>query len=149
MAYLITNWHKYHGINSGPINPHFVVYVCAGTFTSTTHKGNDLTLFNAHTWCNKDGTIMTITSYKSITMIDFYKVTITTFSVACKCYGTRCSSNDRCAIIIGNIKAFMECASSTGYRIDTTTKRRCNNALTWPNTWCCTISITTRTSRVV
>ena len=79
------------------------MYVCASTFTSTTHNGNDLTLFNSHTRCNKNGAIVAIAGHKSVAVIDFYEVTITAFSVARECYGTRCSSNDRCAVIVGDI----------------------------------------------
>ena len=123
--------------------------MCASTFTSAAHKGDDLALFYGHARCNENGAIVAIASHKSVAVIDFYEITITSFGVACKCHGTRCSSNDRCAVIVSDIDTFVECASSTGHRIDTSAIRGCNNTLTWPDAWRCTIRISTRTCGVV
>ena len=123
--------------------------VSACTFTSTAHQGNCLTLFYAHTYGYQYSTIMTITGYEAVAVVDFNEVTITTICISCKGYYARSSSYNWCTIVICNIYPFVEGTDSARYRVHTATKWRGNNALARPDTWCSVIRNTTRTSREV
>ena len=123
--------------------------VGACTFTSTAHQGDCLTLFYAHTYSYQYSTIMAITGYEAIAMIDFNEVTITTVCITCKGYNARSSRHNWCTIVIRNIYSFVECTDSARYRVYTATKWRGNNALARPDTWCSVIRNTTRASREV
>ena len=120
--------------------------VGACTFTSTTHQGNCLTLFYAHPYGYQYSTIMAITCYEAIAMVDFNKIAVTALCITCKGYNASSGSHNWCTIVIRNIYPFMERTDSARYRVHTATKWRGNNALARPNTWRSVIANTTRAS---